>query len=170
MRDSLIIAGTVIAAIVIGGSLYLFGTPIFHQTTTTSTAGPSGIAFATLAAGTNAAGVDQRANYRITNAADLATLWQMVYSNNGPSIPAVDFDTQEVLAVFDGSHSTGGYGVRISDIEDTGSTRQIHITRTAPADGCPAPATLTSPFQIIAVKKSVFPLAHVDEMITTPCN
>ncbi|MDB5245577.1 MAG: hypothetical protein JWN90_682 [Parcubacteria group bacterium] len=169
MRDTLIIFISLIAAIVIGGSLYLFGGPMMHDGLTIK--GPSGITLTTLAEGQNATNIDTRVNYRITNQADLATLWGMLYSNNnGPAIPTIDFTKNEVIGVFDGSHSSGGYEVHVTDVSDAGGTRVIHIRRTAPGDGCPTTNAITSPFQILSLRKSTLSLTHVDEMTTTSCS
>ncbi|MDB5190403.1 MAG: hypothetical protein JWN49_729 [Parcubacteria group bacterium] len=169
MRDALIIFISLIAAIIIGGSLYLFGGPMMHDASIIR--GPSGITLTTLAEGQNATNMDTRVNYRITNQADLTTLWGMLYSNNnGPAVPTIDFTTNEVIGVFDGSHSSGGYSVRVTDVSDTGGTRVIHILRTAPGDACPTTNAITSPFQILSLRKSILPLTHVDEMATTSCS
>jgi hypothetical protein len=168
MRDALIIFVSLIAAIVIGGSLYLFGGPSLHDASVTK--GPSGTKMETLAAGTNALTLDTRVNYRITNQQDLETLWGMIYSHSGPTVPMIDFTTKEVLGVFDGSHSSGGYSVHVSDVQDVKGTRVIHIVRIAPGDGCPTTNEITSPFEIVVLPKSAFTLTHVDEMATTSCN
>ncbi|MEO6536122.1 MAG: protease complex subunit PrcB family protein [Candidatus Paceibacterota bacterium] len=167
MRDALIIFVSLIAAIVIGGSLYLFGGPSFHYGSSKS---PSGSAMVKLAEGINALSIDTRVNYRITNQTDLTTLWRMVYGDNGPSVPTIDFNTREVLAVFDGSHSSGGYSIHVRDVSDAGGKRTIYIVRTAPDGGCPTANAITSPFEIVSLSKSDLPLTHVDEMGTSTCN
>lgn len=167
MRDALVIFVTLIAAIVIGGSLYLFGGKAMHDASITK--GPSGSTLVRLAEGTNATSFDTRVNYHITNQTDLDTLWKMVYGDNGPIVPNVAFDSNDVIAVFDGSHSTSGYTVHVTDVSDTGGQRVIHVLRTVPDPTCAATSGITSPFEILALSKSSLPLTHVDEMATSSC-
>ena len=168
MRDTLIIFISLIAAIVIGGSLYLFGGPSLHDASITTI--PSHSELTSLAEGENAADVDRQVNYRVTNQDDLTTLWNMIYSDSGPSVPLIDFTTKEVIAVFDGSHSSGGYSIHVTDVRESDGMRVIHILRTAPGDGCAVPNAVTSPFELVVLSLSTLLLTHVDEMATTSCS
>lgn len=175
MHKAVALPFIVIAAVVIGGLLYLFGGPSFHPdlSVTNPVTAPvkvSGNASTlVLGQGTSAKGLDQRVNYRITNVEQLTTLWQMVYANNGPALPIVDFSKYEVLAVFDGSHTSGGYGVQVKSIEDTGGNRTIHILHTSPGDSCTTTSAVSSPFVIVQVSASPLPVTHIDDMEMNQC-
>lgn len=169
----------IIAAVAIGGLLYLYGGPDFHpgpasgtsqsQTPGTPNVPPSGLHLNILAQGQNAPGIDQRVNYRVVNADQLSALWQIIYTDNGQAVPSVDFNRYEVLALFDGSHSTGGYGIQITGINDTNSQRVVSITHIEPGDSCVPSADLTSPFVIVQVQKSSLPISRVEKVFTTQC-
>jgi hypothetical protein len=170
MRDAGIIAVIIIAAVSIGGLLYIYGGAAFHPTPIPTTQrAPSNGDFTILAQGAVAAGVDQRANYRITDATQLNTLWQMIYSNNGSSEPVIDFSRQEVLAIFDGSHSATGYSIRVNSVKDNDGQRVIDITHTEPGSTCTPTGESSSPFEIILVQKTTLPLAHEEHTEVNEC-
>ncbi len=170
MRDSIVVAFVLSASIAVGGLLYLFGPSVFHQVPNLSgsTSTPGGVSYVTLAQGQNAH-EDDRVNYRIMNADQLGQLWDMVYGQTGPDVPNVDFSKNEVLAVFDGSHTTTGYSVSVQNISDADGQRTVTVQRLAPSDSCPVDSTISSPFIIISVPKTSLPLAHVDVPATSGC-
>lgn len=169
MRDSFIVALMLIASIVVGGVLYLFGPGVFHivPSTSSTTSTPGGVSYTTLAQGEDGH-QDTRVNYRIMNNNELAQLWAIVYGQSGPVMPNVDFSKNEVLAVFDGSHTTGGYSISIKNISDAGGQRMVTVLRTTPSQNCSISSDITSPFIIVTVPKTTLPLAHTD-VSTTGC-
>lgn len=172
MRNSLIIPGMLVSAIVLAGALYLFGGSLFTQPLGTppvaeSTLRSSG--FDTIVKGQIAASQDRRVNYRIRTADEFAALWTLIYSNNGPSIPVIDFSREEVIAVFDGSHSTSGYGVEVTGIREEGGMRIIAVTRYEPGDECAVTSGIESPFHIIRVPASTLPLTKEETFATSSC-
>lgn len=164
----------IIAAVVIGGLIYLYGGPAFHQAYTdvgtTAPLIPNGqLTVTVLAQDTQAPNADERVNYRVTNEDQLAALWQMIYTDNGTPVPTIDFNKYEVLAVFDGSHSTAGYSVKVASVKDTSDARVVTIVHTEPGDSCVPGGGGTSPFVIIQVKKTPLPISRVDQTVTTQC-
>jgi hypothetical protein len=170
MKDSFIVALVLIASIIIGGVLYLFGPNVFHELPMSAgqTVTPGGVAYETLAQGQDAR-EDMRVNYRIMNSNELSQLWAMVYGQTGPSVPAVDFTKNEVLGIFDGSHSSGGYSVSVQDISDKNGQRTVTVLRTSPGPNCATTGKITSPFIILSVPKTSLPLTHVDVSATGSC-
>lgn len=158
------------AAIGVGFFLYQYGPETLHIKLLGSDRS-GGIAYTIVGEGVYAVGVDQTANYRITNHEELLQLWTLVYGNGGevPALPHVDFKTEEILAIFDGTHSSGGYGVTVTKVSDAGGKRTISIMRTRPGDSCTPTLNITSPFQILIIKKSTLPLDHTDQIVTTVC-
>lgn len=170
MRDAGIIAVIIIAAVSVGGLLYIFGGSAFHPNPiATAPKAQTNGEFSILAQGTSAAAVDQRANYRITDETQLAALWQMVYGTGGSAEPSVDFSRQEVLAVFDGSHSAAGYDIRVNSVKDRDGQRVIDITHIEPGTSCSPSGGATSPFEIIQVEKTALPLTHEEHREMTEC-
>lgn len=164
----------IVAAVVVGGLLYLYGGPAFHQTYTPTggtpiSFSPGQVTTTVLAEGVQAPNADERVNYRVTTADQLAALWQMIYTDNGQPVPSIDFSRYEVLAIFDGSHSTAGYSVHITSVKDTSSARVVTIVHTEPGDSCVPGGGGTSPFTIIQVSKSSLPISRVDQTVTTQC-
>jgi hypothetical protein len=175
MRDILIIGGVLLLALVVGLVLFLYnpsaGAPAAPSgsapATASSYAASSPTPFIVLAHGAaGPAGIGQ-VNYRITSAAQLAQLWQMIYGDN-TAPPAVDFSRQEVLAFFDGTHATGGYDIAVTSVADNGA-RTVNVQHTAPGAGCVVSQSSTAPFEVIQVAKSALAINHVDAAATSDC-
>lgn len=172
MKRGTLLALIILASVAIGGLLYLYGGASFNPATYTSDkakSGGSNAHFAILAEGQDTDGFDLQVNYRITDADQLAALWSMVYGDTGLGMPDVDFQKHEVLAVFDGSHSTGGYDIRVDDVEEVDGKRVLSITHIVPGESCAVTDSQTSPFVIIQVEKTSLALTHEDITETTVC-
>lgn len=174
LHKALVLPLIVLAAVALGGVLYMFGGAAFHAQQPSagedsSNVGTSKNPVIVLEHGTTAANFDQRVNYRVTDADQLASLWQMLYPDTGPTLPTIDFSKYEVLAVFDGSHTTGGYDVQVVSVKDAAGARTITITHTAPGSQCVTTGALTSPFVIVQVKASTLPVTHIDTAETSQC-
>ncbi len=164
MKDILILGVACAAAILLGAWLYFGGA--------TSGEPPrmeGAVSFAVLDQGSSSGDVTERKNYRIKSQDELAELWRMVHGTGAPT--TVDFTKQEVIAVFDGTHVTGGYEVAIASVVDvaTGS-RTVSIVRTEPGESCMTTESITSPYQIIVVPKSDAPFAREEQTVVEECN
>ncbi|KND50576.1 MAG: hypothetical protein AB202_03785 [Parcubacteria bacterium C7867-007] len=166
MKDLYAVLGMIIAAIALGSFLFFFGPESFRESA--GLTGGKEISFRVLREGQDAHTVDQRVNYRIENPTKLSELWGYLDVTPGAA-PGVDFSKNEVLAVFDGSHSSGGYRIEVSHITEEAGKRMVHVTRIVPAEGCITNSAITSPYQVVVVKKSALPLGHMDEVITEGC-
>ena len=175
MRDFKVIAWIFVGALAIGGVLFFFGPPslqsdVQNALMSAQTVAAGGVPFTVLGQGMNADSVTIRANYRITNATDLASLWALVYgASDTPPTPPIDFSKYEVLGIFDGSHSTGGYNVQVIGITDKDPVRTVTIQHSVPAAGCNVATVGSSPFEIIEVPKTAFSLAHIDNTSASAC-
>src|SRR5437868_4424902 len=67
--------------------------------------------------------------------------------------PSVDFKKHDVIAVFAGTKSTGGYGVTIDSVKISGRTATISATVHKPGPGVIVTEALTFPFAIKAAPK-----------------
>lgn len=161
-RDVQIILGICVAAIVIGGALFF----------TDSSALPlssGGTSFRVLAEGDTAVSMTERKNYRVSNEEQYETAWRRAYGENGPSRPAINFEREEILAVFDGEHGSGGYDIAVSSVVDTDAARTVTIVHTVPDESCMTTQAITSPFELVVVRTSALPITRIDETVVTPC-
>lgn len=161
MRDALIIAFVCVAAIALGVWLYA------GQGEKSNRAG--GTEIEVLIQGQNAGAVTERKNFRLKNKEQLEQLWRSMYTSDGPALPAVDFSTHEVLAVFDGSHSSGGYGVEVVSVQDSNTARQVVIRRIVPDENCITTDAITNPFILVVLPKSNLPIVRTEETKTVLC-
>jgi hypothetical protein len=164
MRDLLIVGGMIVAALAVGAVLFFFGPSSFRAGTGTASA----ISIDILKQGTNAFDMTQRANYHIQNQEQLNELWKYVQTSQNTT-PSVDFTKNDVLAIFDGSHSSGGFSIQVLGIEDKDGIRTVHVRRTVPGPKCSVSEQISSPYQVVLVPKSDLTLSHVDEIVTNPC-
>jgi PrcB C-terminal len=169
MRDAVLIFIAIILAMAIGGYLFLYDgkglkTPFDEE-------GPliAAASYTTIQEGQNSGSLDRRTNLRIKSDEELFELWRMVFGANAPAIPLIDFSSEEIIAVFDGTHSTGGYKVEVTDITDEGGKRVVHIRRTAPGENCQVTTGITSPYQIVRVKKTLLPVTKEEETVLNHC-
>jgi hypothetical protein len=172
MRDVFLIGIAGLIALLVGGLLYMFGPG----------SAPGGVGggpqvaadgsiivpFTVLRQGDNGPQNVGRVNYRIKTQEQLETLWGMLYGANAEKTPYVDFSTNEVLAVFDGSHATGGYSVSVAQVTDA-DARTVSITRASPGSACIVTQAFTAPFELIVLPKSTLPLTHQDEASVNEC-
>jgi hypothetical protein len=163
-------------AILLGGVLIYFGPAslqanVEQALTSASITNKGMVPFTMLQSGTDATSITDRTNYRINNATDLATLWPLIYGEKGAApMPTVDFSKYEILAIFDGSHSQGGYSVSVKSVADENAVRTVTINHEKPGSTCTVPNTPTNPFVIIEVPKTEFSLSHDDVMGMNMCS
>jgi hypothetical protein len=125
------------------------------------------VPFTELLSGENAK-VSRRVNYLITSDEGLKELWKLIGTKS--AMPKVDFTTRAVVAVFAGEEKTGGHSIVVSKIEDSGTTRTVAISRTAPGEGCMTTQALTSPYQIVEIPYADLQFTHTETLVTTACN
>ena len=162
-RDALIILGLCVVAILVGAALFFMWMPVNPPSQ------GKAVAVTVLSEGTDATGT-ARKNYRISNAEQLEEVWSMAHGQTVDALPQVDFDTEEVLAVFDGQHPSGGYSVAVSGVSDEGGKRKIVITHKSPGPGCVTTQAITYPFQIVLVPKSEMSIDRSDRDLTVACD
>jgi hypothetical protein len=121
------------------------------------------VSYTVLAHGSLALSLHERTNYRITTQDNFVQLWTMIYGvTDTTSLPNVDFTTHEVLALFDGSHSSSGYSISVDGVADYGGVRTVTISHGTLPESCHYAARASSPFVLIVVPKTTFSLAHQD--------
>lgn len=166
MRDAIIIAIACVIAIAAGAWLFVSGSP--GTSSVGKSEGP--VTFSVISDGQNSGSITERKNFRIKDRAELDALWEMMYATDGPPLPPIDFESNEVLAVFDGTHSSGGYEVRVASITDGALSRSIVILRRSPGDTCVTTDALTSPYVLIVLPKTTLPIEREEVPEVVPCD
>ena len=82
-----------------------------------------------------------------------------------PVAPAVDFSREMVVGVFLGEQATGGYEIRITKVERTGSELCVHYRLKAPDPGAILAQALTQPYHVIKVSREPGPLVFFRESL-----
>lgn len=177
MKDTLVIFGICVAAVIIGMVLFFTGfgqsneIPDLNTTTTTvpvpetpSTVGP--VPFTVLGQGLRASGETERKNYAVRDESTFDELWLKVHGDDGEVQPTVDFDEYQVIGVFAGIKQTGGYAVSVVSVTDTETERKVVIAITEPGPTCTVSQALTNPYQLIRLPASDLPLTreYVDDI------
>lgn len=165
MKDTIIIALACLVAIALGAWLYLSG-----GTPDGAHDAPAASGLSVLHAGQDSGNLTERKNFRIKSQEEYDSLWRMMYPTDGPTPGNVDFEKQEVLAVFDGSHTSGGYSIEVASVEDSTTERTITIIHKEPGEHCVTTDAITSPFTLVAVARSPLPIHRIDEKEVETCD
>lgn len=171
-KDTLVIAGVAVVAIVIGVSLFFYGGDSFSSaspsavTEARSVPTPVVVSFTELARGAHSK-VLTRTNYLITSTSEFEKLWQMVDAKG--KAPVVDFTKDSVVAVFAGQVMTGGYSISVSKVTDA-EKRTVAVILTSPGSNCIVTQSTNEPYQIIKVPKTSLTFTHEDQTSTTNCS
>ncbi len=90
----------------------------------------------------------------------LSTLTQVFCSgaNYCPPAPQIDFANHTVLAVFQGMKPSGGYGLNITQVEDTDSQVVVTVVERVPGALCYVTLGITHPYQIVQIPKTQKPV------------
>lgn len=100
-------------------------------------------------------GHENPAYYVINDAAEWADIWnqhvQIFFPQSPP--PEVDFSNTTIIAVFMGQFNTGGYGIEVKEIVDTGPSVVVEVEKTYPCKGCVVTLALSQPYHIVKVDK-----------------
>ena len=94
-------------------------------------------------------GRETAGNIVITSRQELVNLYSELKWDN---VPQVDFTKSNVIALFMGQKSSGGYSIGIEKLEINGNTATVTVSKKSP-EGIVTTA-LTQPFYIAAITKS----------------
>jgi hypothetical protein len=98
-------------------------------------------------------GVRQPRNVAVKDTKAFAALWKLHQPEGLKPMPTVDFKKYDVVAVFAGSKTTGGYSVEIKDVKRTKESATVNAVLLKPAPGAMVFQAFTSPFAMKAVPK-----------------
>lgn len=159
-KDGVLIFFGLIIAIALGGLLMNYSA--MHEPEQIQVQ-PAAVPFSVLTEGEHSGSVTERVNYRIRTEPEFEKLWGMLHEDDGMPMPTVDFDAHDVLAVFDGERSSGGYDISVVSIEETPEgTLAVTILHEEPGASCLTTSIITNPFELVVVPKSEAPLVAKD--------
>lgn len=112
-----------------------------------------------------------KANLVITNEADWQNLWNELFKKQEPAPmpPEIDFSKNNVIAVFAGQKSNGGYQIEITSIASVGNTLTVTVKQTSPGPNCIVTENITFPGQIVTIPKTNTKVKFVEKSVTTNC-
>ena len=126
----------------------------------------TGVPFATVARGFSS-GIREPTQIVIRTHDEWVAFWgRHTRTQVAPPVPpAVDFSREMVVGVFLGEQATGGYEVKITKVERTGSELRVHYRRKAPDPGAILVQALTQPYHVIKVSRDPGPLVFFRESL-----
>ena len=115
-------------------------------------AGESSLAvpFTVLEEGTRSGVLSQRFEV-IRDEESLIQLWlgHTALASPPPEAPVVDFEQEQVIAVFLGSQPTGGYRIEVTSIEEALDSLVVNVKATFPGPSCTVTLAETRPYQLV---------------------
>ena len=86
------------------------------------------------------------------------------------TIPAIDFDTQQVLVLAMGWRPTGGYMIEAGDVATSSDTLYAVVRELSPGVGCITTQALTRPVAMVAVPLAGDVVTFVEETTVQNCS
>lgn len=81
------------------------------------------------------------------------TLWKQ-HTGSDADRPMINFEIETVLAVFAGQKRSGGYSIKITQVQKQGEELLVQYQETAPSSGNLVSQNLTSPAHLVKVRSS----------------
>ncbi len=99
-------------------------------------------------------GIDERLTLAISDNETWNELWTDLHnrSSSVPDLPAVNFSSEVVIAVFQGTRATGGYDTTISRIVMAVDGINVYIDEGHPGPNCGTTQALTQPYHIVKIQ------------------
>jgi hypothetical protein len=99
-------------------------------------------------------------------------MWDRIAARHGPKplSPSVDFSKDMILIAATGAKPSGGYGIQIVSVRDTGKELVATAVRTSPGPRCGATAAITAPADIVRVPISRKPVRWTFRERLTDCS
>jgi len=108
----------------------------------------------------------------IDNSYDYQKAFAVIYANldQMPIMPDVDFNEYTVILAAFGTKNTGGFSISVDNILKYRRYYKVNIIETSPGSTCITNQMVTSPFQVIKVKKLFREVKFNIKKITADCN
>jgi len=99
-------------------------------------------------------GVTSPEEHVITDDKEWAGLWARIHSNEMPvpNMPQIRFDKESILGVFMGTKNTGGYGIEIKRVIDTGKKIIVLVEQISPPEGAMVTMAITQPYHVVKIE------------------
>ncbi len=129
------------------------------------------ISFEVIHGGTSTA-VTEKKQVVATNNDDYQKLMNEVYANldQMPRIPDVDFSKNDVVAVFMGAKSTGGYSIKVDKVIKRTDAVTVAVNEISPGPKCAVTQMITQPYEIIKVPKLNQKVKYIFKQKVDECN
>lgn len=127
---------------------------------------PEQLTWETVASGSQATGVSAPRFELITNQQQLVSFWTRVHATQlqAPPLPAVDFERETLIAIFQGQQTTGGHAVQARRVVEERGELYVDVAFTEPSDGAMTTQALTSPWTLVRVLRSGYGVAWVRDV------
>lgn len=99
-------------------------------------------------------------------------LWENALQHGGaepPPLPAVDFTRDMLVVAALGTVGSGGYSVAVERVDEVGRTLVVEVTRRTPGPSCGTIAALTSPVDIVRLRRIEAPVEFRDRTVVSNC-
>ncbi|MHA2020705.1 MAG: protease complex subunit PrcB family protein [Candidatus Thorarchaeota archaeon] len=99
-------------------------------------------------------GIDDRRSLVILDNETWNNLWTDLHnrSSSVPDLPAVNFSSEVVIAIFQGECQTGGYDTTISRVTQAQNGLNVYIDESHPDPNCGTTQALTQPYHIVKIQ------------------
>jgi len=99
-------------------------------------------------------GIEQKEDHVITEDKQWSRLWAKIHSNESPvpNMQQIDFSKVNVLAVFMGMKNSGGFGIEIKKVVDTGKQIVAVVEQITPPEGAMVTMALTQLYHIVTIE------------------
>lgn len=99
-------------------------------------------------------GINSPENIVINEEKEWANLWARIHSNQTPTpkLPQMNFSKETVVGVFLGTKNSGGYGIEIKKVTDTGKKIVVMVEEASPPKGAMVTMALTQPFHLVKIE------------------
>jgi len=96
-------------------------------------------------------GHETAAEYVIRDASAWKDLWKQTNSNSSsqPPIPEIDFSKEMILGAYLGQKNSGGYGIKISRVQERDNCLEVYVEKSAPKLGMMTTMALTQPYHLV---------------------
>ena len=105
-------------------------------------------------------GHNKRGDYVIKDSSELENLWDKMQSRVSHTpisaitdLPDVNFNDEMVIAVFQGTQSTGGYAIEITKIVEKEKSVEVFVKETSPSPDSLVTHAFTQPYHIVKIKR-----------------
>lgn len=114
---------------------------------------PEQLTWEVMARGSQAIGFSGRSFLLVGKQDEFTSLWNRAYGSqlNVPPLPSIDFGRESIVAIFQGSQPSGGFGVDVASVSEENGELYLDVSFTSPPPGAITTQALTSPWVMVRV-------------------